>query len=106
MPAAVAVTPTAATATKTVHRVDVTGTVPNDPATFNASNYPTETENRFYLAFEVGGVEKGRSQVFGTTPVGAFTFNSYIFPTTGTYTVNLRKVSDNSSVATASVVVS
>ena len=98
-------TPASGISANTVFRFDVAGTTPNDNTAYNGSNYPAEPETRFYLAYEVGGKEMGRSQVFGTTPDGAFQVNGYIFPTSGTWTVNLRKVSDDSSVITATVVV-
>ena len=106
MAAAVAVTPSSGVlATKTVCRVDVTGSDTNQTASFSTAIYPTEPEIRYYIAFEKGGTEYGRSQVFGTTPVGAFQFNGYIFPSTGSWTVNLRNATSNASVATAAVTV-
>jgi hypothetical protein len=91
MAAAITVIPASGsiTATKTVCTFAIAGTDANDGS--------THVENRFVLTFVVGGVEVGRSQVFGTTPDGAFQFNSYIFPVAGSYTVQLYNVTDPTS---------
>jgi hypothetical protein len=88
MAAAITVIPVSGqiTAKKTVCTFAMSGTVPNDTG--------TGAENRFVLTFKVGGVEVGRSQVFGTSPDGAFQFNSYIFPVAGSYTVQLYNVTN------------
>ncbi len=102
MAAAITVIPVSGqiTAKKTVCTFSMSGTLPNDAG--------THAENRFVLTFVVGGVEVGRSQVFGTSPDGAFQFNSYIFPTAGSYTVQLYNVTDptnETSVADAATIV-
>ena len=109
---AVTITPTPAsgsiTATKTAVRFDITGADPNDEANFSASVYPTSPEFRYVLTMVEDSVEYGRSQVFGVTPVGAFTINNYIFPHAGTWTVQLYDVTTPSSPvakATAATVV-
>jgi len=94
MAAAITVTPAAPRAKIDFCRFDIAGTEPNDVSEFNAAIYPTEPEHRFVLTMVVGGEEVGRSQVFGTTPVGAFQFNGYCFPEAGTYTVQLYDVTD------------
>ena len=96
MAASVTVTPASGSivSKKTVCTFAITGTEANDVSEFNAAIYPTEPEHRFVLTMVVGGVEVGRSQVFGTTPVGDFQFNGYIFPSAGTYTVGLYDVTN------------
>lgn len=103
----VAVTAVPASGThKDVFRFDITGAAKNDSGAADLTKYPVQAELRYYVAYEKGGTEYGRSQVFGVTPDGAFQIYDYIFPSTGSWTVNLRKVSDDSSVATASVTIS
>ena len=82
------------TATKTVCTFAITGADPNNEGGFNAQLYPTSPEFRYVLTMVEGGVEYGRSQVFGVTPDGAFQFNSYIFPHAGTWTVQLYDVTN------------
>lgn len=82
------------TATKTVCTFAISGADPNDEGNFSSSLYPTSPELRYVLTMVEGGVEYGRSQVFGVTPDGAFQFNSYIFPHAGTWTVQLYDVTD------------
>lgn len=86
----------------------IAGSVPNDTGGNDPTHYPADPENRFVMTFKVGGVEVGRTQVFGTTPIGAFQFNSYIFPVSGSFTVQLYNVTDPTNeiaVATAATVV-
>lgn len=87
------------TAPTTVVRVNVTEA--------DASRPPDGTggEFRYYIAFVLDGVERGRSYVFGVSSDGKHEFNSYVFPEAGTWTVNLCDVDDNSVEATASVTV-
>jgi hypothetical protein len=96
MAAAITVIPASGsiTAKKTVCTFAIAGTAPNDTGSHDAAKYPADPENRFAMTFKVGGVEVGRTQVFGTTPDGAFEFNSYIFPSAGSYTVQLYNVTD------------
>lgn len=82
------------TAKKTVVRFDISGATGNDAGNYNALAYPTQPELRYVLTMVVGGEEVGRSQVFGVTPDGDFTFNGYIFPEAGSYTVQLYDVTD------------
>lgn len=105
MSVAVAAVPASGTH-KDVFRFDITGATGNDSGSADPTKYPVQPEVRYYLAYEKGGTEYGRSQVFGVTPVGSFQIYDYIFPSSGSWTVSLHKVSDDSSVATASVTVS
>ena len=62
---AVTVTPTPAsgdiTAKSTVVKFDLAGLDLNDSTDYSATAYPTWTELRYYIAFELGGIELGRS---------------------------------------------
>lgn len=96
------------TAKKTVCTFAIAGATANDSGAYDALKYPTEPEKRYVMTFVVGGVEVGRTQVFGTSPDGAFRFNSYIFPSAGSYTVQLYDVTNPTSpsaVTTAATVV-
>lgn len=106
MSVTVTAVPAAGKAKKDVFRFDISGATGNDESAFDADKYPTSPEVRYYVAYEKGGTEYGRSQIFGVTPVGDFQIYDYIFPDTGTWTVNLRDASDDSSVATDTVVLS
>jgi hypothetical protein len=88
MAAAITVIPASGSiiATQTVCTFAIAGTDANDPT--------LHFEDRYVLTFVVDREEVGRSQVFGTTPDGAFQFNGYIFPKAGTYTVQLYNVTD------------
>lgn len=110
-----AITPAsgAITATRTVCKVVVADAPDNDDTAFDGTvggsvgtplHYPASPEIRYYLAFIVNGVEQGRSYVF-TPSEGAHTFNNYIFPSAGSWTVNLNKASNDATEATLPVTV-
>lgn len=88
------------TAVKSVVRVNVTGA--------DASRGPDKTggEYRYYLAFLLDGEQRGKSYVFDVSADGDHEFNSFIFDTAGTWTVNLCDYVGDGTVATASVTVS
>ena len=106
MPAAITHTPTTPVAKSSACRVNVTGAPVNDASAYDANLYPTEPEIRYYLAFEKAGSDTGKSQIFSPAADGTFEFNSYIFPDAGSWTIHLRKESDDSSVANQAVTVS
>lgn len=103
---AVTITPTPASgsieAKKDAVRFEISGGDPNDEANFDANAYPTSPEFRYVLTMKEGGVEYGRSQVFGVSPSGTFSFMNYIFPHAGTWTVQLYDVTDGTFAAVAS----
>ena len=113
--AALAITPASGsiTAKKTVCRVDLTGADANTLTGYDGTvgyagqptQYPASPELRYYITFELGGSELGRSYVFGPDG-GAHTFNNYIFPEAGSWTVRLNNAADDSSVTTLAVTVS
>ncbi len=96
MAATITVTPAsgAITAKKDVCTFAIAGTDPNDTGSYDPLLYPTSPEKRYVLRMTVLGATQGQSQVFGTTPDGAFQFNSYIFPSAGTWTVQLYDVTN------------
>ena len=79
------------------------GTIDNTPT--GQHQYPASPAENYYIAFLVGGVEKGRSYVFNPGPDGVHVFNNYIFPSAGTWTLNLVRTRDTGTAATLSVVV-
>lgn len=106
MTTAVTITPAsgAITAAQTVCRVDLTGFDANTSDGYDINAYPTSPEMRYYISFVEGGTEYGRSYVFDVNG-GAHTFNNYIFPHAGTWTVGVFDASDDSSVDDISVTV-
>jgi hypothetical protein len=100
-----AITPASGSITgaRTVCRVDVTDAPLNDDTNYDGTEggspgtpaqYPASPEIRYYIAFLDGD------------DVEQHTFNNYIFPYAGSWTVNLNKVSDDSTEATLAVTVS
>jgi len=103
---ALAITPASGSIThaKTICRVDVSGAPANTLTGYDPAKYPSSPAVRYYIAFIVNAVEEGRSYVFGVNG-GKHSFNNYIFPSAGTWTLNLCDVKDDSTAATLSVVV-
>ncbi len=60
----------------------------------------------YILADAPVGQDDLRSHVFAPSSDGKHVWNEVIFPTTGAWTLRLRKLSDNSDLATAAVTVS
>lgn len=108
MSAAIAITPASGSVVSTVSacRIDVTGATQNDDTAYTTTAYPQSPEITYYLRFELAGAERGRSYVFGVNETGDHTFNNYVFPEAGAWTVRLRKVAGDASVTTAAVTVS
>jgi len=64
------------------------------------------TERRFYLLVDSPvGVDDARSQVFQVSADGKFTWDDYIFPADGAYTIRLRDMLDDEDIATVAVTV-
>lgn len=59
----------------------------------------TDAEITYYLSAEHATADDARSQVFS----GDFEWNGWIPPESGAWTIHLRKVSDDSSVANLAV---
>lgn len=105
MAVTVDVTPASPTAARDFCRVDVAGLTLNDASLYDVNAVPTEPEVRYYLTFELASVEKGRSPVFACNADGEWQFNNYMFPEAGSWTIEVRKVSDDSSVKSQAVTV-
>lgn len=106
MAVTISATPSSPRATIDFCRINVEGADQNDISGYDTDEYPTSPELRYYLTFEEGGDEWGRSYVFGVNEDGDHEFNNYIFPHAGSWTVRLSDASDDSSVQTQSVTVS
>ena len=102
----IAIVPAAPIHVTSACRVNVTSAPVSDTAAYDPLKYPTSPEIRYYLSFECAGQDTGKSQVFSPAADGSFEFNSYIFPASGSWTIHLRKVSDDSSAANLAVTVS
>jgi hypothetical protein len=74
--------------------------------TGDAANQSNGTENRRYILVDAPvGVDDARSHVFQVSSDGKHTWNDYIFPAAGSYTLRLRNMADDTDVATAVVTV-
>ena len=106
--ASITITPTSGNvvSTQSACRVEVADADQNTTTGYTTAVYPTSPEMRYYLTFELGGETLGRSYVFGVNEDGDHTFNNYIFPEAGSWTIRLSNASNDASVATASVTVS
>ena len=102
------------TAERTVCRVTTAGAPDNTLVGYDGSidntptgqhQYSASPAENYYIAFLVGGKEKGRSYVFNPGSSGVHVFNNYIFPSAGTWTLNLVRTRDTGTEATLSVVV-
>lgn len=100
MAASITCTPTSPYADKSVCRVDVAGA---------STNRADHSEFRYYLSFESGtkglSYQLGKSYVFNVSSSGAHQFFDYIFPSAGTWYVELRDVVGDGEVATLTVTV-
>jgi hypothetical protein len=86
-------------------RVDVAGASPNDVADYDPGAYPSQAEIRCYLAFVLAGADEGKSYVFAVGQDGEHVFNNYIFPTDGSWSIELRRADDDSVLATEAITV-
>jgi len=104
--ASIAITPVSGSIThaSTVCRIDVTAAEDNDDTAYNAALYPASPALVYYLLID-GSDDDGKSYAFTPASDGTHTFNNYIFPAAGSYTVRLRDSSDDSDIATLGVTV-
>jgi hypothetical protein len=86
------------TAKVTAVHISSTALAPNTLTGYNASNYPASPEVTYYFSAESPGQTAGRSQTFAPNG-GKGQWEGWIPPAAGTWTIHVRKVSDNSSVA-------
>lgn len=64
------------------------------------------TERRYYILVDApSGVDDARSHVFQPSSDGKHTWDDYIFPADGSYTLRIRDMATDTDVATASVTV-
>ncbi len=82
-----------------------TALAPNTSTGYDTDNYPASPEVTYYLQAELSGQDDLRSQVAAPNG-GKIYWEGVVFPAAGTWAVHARKVSDDSSVANLSVVVS
>lgn len=101
-----AVTPSSGTGTKTAFRFDVTGLPANDTTSFDSTKSPVQPEIRYYFEFSEGGIPKGTSYQFAPdVSTGKHSWQGVIMPDPGTYTISLKKVSGNTTLASANFTV-
>jgi hypothetical protein len=102
------------TATKTVCRVTVaaapqntltgySGVISNPPT--GQAQYPASPAEVYYIDFIKSGTTQGRSYRFTPNAGGDHVFNNYIFPSAGSWTLNLIRVRDSGTEATLAVTV-
>ena len=108
MSATVAIVPTSGNITNTLTtcRVTVAGASSNDDTNFDNTKYPASPQFKYYLLFDNPSGDDGKSYIFDVSNGGEHTFNNYVFPNAGSWTIRLRNAANDSDVATASVTVS
>lgn len=74
----------------------------NTDTGYDPENYPASPEVLYYFQAELAGQDDLRSQVFAPNG-GAGYWDGVIFPAAGTWAVHVRKVEDDSSVASENV---
>jgi hypothetical protein len=106
MAAAIAATPASGTHLITAFNFAVTGVSSNDSTAYDSTKYPSEPALVYYISVEATGQDSLVSPRFTPAEAGTFAWYDVIVPAATTWSAVLRKDSDDSSVATASVVVS
>lgn len=76
----------------------------NTSTGYDEDNYPASPEVTYYFSAELDGQDDLRSQVFSPND-GHGEWQGLVFPAAGSWDVHARKVSDDSSVASATVTV-
>lgn len=107
MSVAVAVTPASGSITHltTAIHVAVTGASANNASAYDSTIYPTEPAYVYKLQFVLSGHDSLTSPLFSPGEDGTAQWDGIILPAAGTWTLNLVDTSDDSTTATASVVV-
>lgn len=86
--------------------VTVAGTAGTWSYVSSASGVPRSSEKRHYILVDAPvGVADAKSVVFSPSADGKFTWDDYVFPEDGAYTLRLRNAADDSDLATAAVTV-
>lgn len=79
--------------------------LPKNTATgYDPDNYPASPEVTYYYQAELAGQDNLRSQVFAPDG-GSGEWQGLVFPVAGTWALKIRKVADDSQVATTNVTV-
>lgn len=86
--------------------LSIAGATSNTVTGYDNTHYPASPEITYYLSVEKSGEDDLRSPVFAVSADGEFAWYDVIFPASGTWTLHARKVSDDSSVANTSLVIS
>ena len=108
MAAAVAITPASGSIThfKDACEISATGLTANDSTTYDSTKYPTEAAITAYFKLTCSGQPTLTSPIFASNAAGLGAWpGSVVFPAAGTWTLALIRVSDSSTIATASVTV-
>lgn len=108
MAAAVVIVPASGSITHLVDACEIsaTGLTANDSTTYSTSTYPTEAAITAYFKLTCSGQPTLTSPIFASNAAGLGAWpGSVIFPAAGTWTLDLIKVADSSTIATASVTV-
>ena len=69
---------------------------------YDPDNYPASPEVTYYFSGELSGEDDARSQVFAPDD-GHGEWHGWVPPAAGTWTIHVRKVADDSSVASTSL---
>jgi len=91
------------TAKKTAVHISSTALPANTATGYNTSNYPASPAVTYYFSAELTGQDSAHSQVF-TPDGGKGQWEGWTPPAAGTWTIHIRKTSDNSSVANTTLV--
>lgn len=108
MAAAVSIVPASGSITHlaTACEISATGLTANDSTAYDSTKYPTEPAITAYFTLSATGEPTLTSPVFASNAAGLGAWpGSVIFPAAGTWTLDLIRVSDSSTIATASVTV-
>lgn len=105
--AAVAISPASGSIThlSTACNVSCTSVANNTTTGYDATKYPSEPQVTYYFKLAATGQQTLKSPVFSTNPNGAAEWDSVIIPAAATWTLTVNATSDDSVIATASVVV-
>jgi len=88
----------------TAVHISSTGLDKNTSTGYDADNYPASPELTYYFSGELAGQDDARSQVFSPDD-GHGEWQGWVPPVAGTWAIHIRKVSDDSSVASTNLVV-
>lgn len=90
------------TAAVTAVHVSSTELDSNTDTGYDPDNYPASPQVTYYFSAELTGEDSARSQVFSPNG-GAGYWEGWVPPAAGTWDIHVRKVSDDSSVASTTL---